>query len=477
MLFQSLNFALFLPIVLAAYWAARGRVEIQNTVLAIASLVFYGFTGLKFLPPLGVATLVAYVAGLLLGSAKQGSRKTLLLVTSVAINLAILGYFKYANFFADSLNQLLTASSASWRLAVTTVLLPVGISFYIFRTISYIVDVARGDAPADPSLPRVFLYVAFFPYMLAGPVDRSKTFLPQLTQERHVTRVDIDAAFRLILWGLFKKLVIADSLASYVDYVFVNYADLAASSLIVGAVYFTLQLYADFSGYSDIAVGVAKLFGFDITQNFRMPFFARSIAEFWRRWHISLYNWFNDYVFGPLSLAFRDFDAAGVVIAVLITFTLSGLWHGAGWGFVVFGLLHGIYFIPLILKRRGSRGVIGGRGAATVEARDAGWILLTFACVVLAFVFFRSPTLRDALGFLRHLASPTLFDVPMPGLVKLSWTLVLPAFEWVQRNRNHALDVSGWHYTAQYPLYAALVVAIVVSSRQAHGAEYLYFKF
>ncbi|MEO7085931.1 MAG: MBOAT family O-acyltransferase [Gemmatimonadaceae bacterium] len=475
MLFQSVNFAIFLPIVLAIYWSARGRVAAQNAILAAASLMFYAFSGLWSLLPLAAAVLSAYVFALAIGAAPP-NRRSYLLVAGVAINLSILGYFKYADFFADSLNQLLIGASASWRVSIGAVLLPVGISFYIFRTVSYIVDVARRDVPVERSLSNVFLYAAFFPYMLAGPVDRSKTVLPQLARERSLSRDDVDAALRLILWGLFKKIVIADSLADYVDYVFVNYADLAASSLAIGAVYFTLQLYADFSGYSDIAVGVARLFGLEITQNFRTPFFARSIAEFWRRWHISLYNWFNDYVFGPLSLALRDFDAAGVIVAVLITFTLSGLWHGAGWGFVVFGLLHGLYFIPLILKRRG-RGVLGGRAATTAQARDAGWMVLTFACVVFAFVFFRLPVLSDAFAFLRHLASPTIAAAPLPQLVTLSWTLVLPAFEWVQRNRNHALDISTWHYTVRYPVYAALLLAIAVSIRPSHGAEYLYFKF
>ena len=233
---------------------------------------------------------------------------------------------------------------------------------------------------------------------------------------------------------MFKKIVIADALAGYVDYVFVNYADLAASSLAIGVVYYTLQLYADFSGYSDIAVGVAKLFKFTITQNFRMPFFAASIADFWRRWHISLYNWFNDYVFGPLSMALRDFGAAGVVaLAVLATFTLSGLWHGAGWGFVAWGLLHGLYFVPLIvMRRRGgkSRTVIGGRASATVEAADAGWMLFTFSCVVFANIFFRCPTLGDAFSYVKHLWSMSVLALPLPGLAKLAWVLVLPAFEW-----------------------------------------------
>jgi D-alanyl-lipoteichoic acid acyltransferase DltB (MBOAT superfamily) len=481
-LFQSLGFAVFLPIVLAAYWAARGRLELQNATLAIASLVFYSFGGLRFLPPLIVATLVTYAVALIVGATPEGRRRTLWMVVGVVFNLAILGYFKYSNFFVDSIDQLLIRSGSTTRLSIAAILLPVGISFYIFRSISYIVDVNRGETTADKSPWRVFLYVSFFPYMLAGPVDRSKDFFPQMLQPRTIGRGDVEDALRLILWGLFKKIVIADALAGYVDYVFLNFADLNGSSLVIGIVYFTVQLYADFSGYSDIAVGVAKLFGFNITQNFRMPFFAISIADFWRRWHISLYNWFNDYLFGPLAIELRNFGKAGVIAAVVVTFTLSGLWHGAGWGFVVWGLLHGLYFVPLIFLRRKGKGrkrgpIISSRPPEAVDAKDAGWMLLTFSCVLFANVFFRSPTVGDGLSYLRHLASPSLMAPPLIGLVKLGWVLVLPAFEWVQRNRKHALDVGEWPYTIRYPIYAAVCLAIFVSIKPTDAAAYLYFKY
>jgi alginate O-acetyltransferase complex protein AlgI len=473
-LFQSLDFAVFLPIVLAAYLAARSSATAQNAVLVVASYVFYGWADRRFLLLLAATSAVAYLVGRAAGSSNE-RRATIAVAAGIAINLAVLAMFKYANFFLGSIGDAFALFGVPVHLSLLHVVLPVGISFYTFRSISYMVDVRRGSVEAD-GLLNVGLFAAFFPYLLAGPVERSKQFLPQIHVPRRPTATDVSTAAHLMLWGLFKKMAIADALSPHVNYIFANYGDLGRGTLLAGVALYSLQLYADFSGYSDIAVGVARVFGLEITQNFRLPYFAANIGDFWRRWHISLYTWFNDYLYTPLSLALRDWGLGAVIVALLITFTLSGLWHGAQWTFVVWGLLHGAYLVAHLLwrkNRRRRKSVQKRRSSVSYPISLA----ITLTAVGAANVVFRSPTVADALSYFGQIIAGSAADTPDLHLERLVWVAVLPAFEWMQRKRDHPFDISHWHYTARFPIYAAVVFAVFLSIRFTDRAAFLYFKF
>ena len=388
MSFTALAFPIFLLIVFVAYWAVGSeRRRVQNLVLVLASAVFYGWWDWRFLSLLATSILVDYLIGRRLAVAQAPRRRKALLSLSLGVNLGLLGYFKYAGFFVESFRSAFGLGDAGGFDAFY-IILPVGISFYTFQTLSYTIDVYRGRLQPTESLLDFAAFVSFFPQLVAGPIERASRLLPQFAHTRSFSAEAASDGLRQFVWGLFKKLVVANNCAVLADAAFANPTELSALSLLVGLLAFTFQIYADFSGYSDMAIGAARLFGITLSQNFATPYLARSIPAFWRRWHISLSTWFRDYVYFPLGGSRRG--PRRTYLNLAIVFLVSGLWHGAAWTFVLWGALHALYMVAWV----------------RFVPRQAGSVWITFALVVLAWTFFRAPDLTTALDYLATLIEP-----------------------------------------------------------------------
>jgi alginate O-acetyltransferase complex protein AlgI len=474
MLFNSFSFLVFLPVVFALYWlSSRRRSEWQNGVLLLASYVFYGWWDWRFLLLLAGSTLLDFFAGLGLGRQTDPGRRKIWLWVTVAINLSVLGLFKYFNFFVDSATRLLESFGYHPGPITLNLILPVGISFYTFHGLSYVIDIYFGRIrpTRDPLVYGVF--VAYFPLLVAGPIERATHLLPKLARPRTFDYAMAVDGFRLMAWGFFKKLVIADTLSMEVNEIFEHYTDYRGGTLIIGVVYFAIQVYCDFSGYTDIARGVSRLLGIEVLENFRTPYLSRSIPEFWSRWHISLSSWLNDYVFTPLAIEFRDRGRHGILAAVLITFILSGLWHGPAWHFVIWGALHGLFYIPSIYRKKGLRS-LSARKDAPLSLRDTPAILQTFLLVCLGYVFFRATSTQHALDYLAHFTSaPFSFDT---FHVRSSLNLLILAsfgIDFLQRRG---------YFTGRYGSGFLLAEALAISFATAlfgnfGSVEFIYFQF
>ncbi len=477
MIFNSFEFAFFLAAVLVLYWGPlRTSIRGQNLMLLIVSYIFYGWWDWRFLGLLFLNSMIDYFTALALQLAtEQKFRRGLMLVSLVA-NLGMLGFFKYYNFFADSFAQLMASFGLHADLFTLQVILPVGISFYTFQTLSYTLDVyyRRMDAVRDPI---VFLaYVSYFPQLVAGPIERAIDLLPQFLVPRTVTWPQIQDGCRQALWGLFKKMVVADGVAHHVDYVFKHCGELDGVSLLIGAFFFSLQIYCDFSGYTDVAIGVSKLMGFQLSQNFAYPYFSRNIAEFWRRWHMTLSTWFRDYLYIPLggSRAGRT----RTIINILTTFTLCGLWHGANWTFVVWGFLNGLMFVPLILlNRHHAEKTIVAHDRALPMWKEGLAILATQSFVLVSWVFFRAESLGQAGRFLsRAVTHPWLnLDYQRYG-EGLCLCLAILAAEWLQRRKTFGLDIGNWPIPVRYAVYFTLVALMIELGSRAQ-VPFIYFQF
>lgn len=477
MLFNSLTFGIFLPVVFACYWLLANKPLLwQNLLLLAASYLFYGWWDWRFLSLLFLSSSVDYTLGRLMGGATEGRQRKFLLGASLAFNLGLLGFFKYYNFFMDSLMTLGQQAGLSFHASSLRVILPIGISFYTFQSLSYTIDVYRRQIPAARGYIDFLAYVSFFPQLVAGPIQRGTNLLPQFYRPRHFDRSAATDGLRQMLWGFYKKMVIADNAALIVNRVFAAPDTVPASGRLVALVLFAFQIYGDFSGYSDIAIGCARLFGFDLQRNFANPYFSRDIAEFWRRWHISLTSWFRDYVYFPLGGSRGGKWQS--VRNVLLVFLVSGLWHGANWTFLAWGLLNGLYFLPLLVR---------GRNRAHLDTVAAGRLLpcwrellqmsSTFLLTLLAWVFFRCGTIAGALHFLASLVSPSLFERPV---VKSSMLLphlaILVAVEWLHRERQHGLELS---YVRSRLLRWAVYYALAFTIINVGGLQqqFIYFQF
>ncbi|MEW5721980.1 MAG: MBOAT family O-acyltransferase [Thermodesulfobacteriota bacterium] len=477
MLFNSLEFAVFLPLVLLVYWGAlRRSIKWRNLFLLVSSYVFYGWWDYRFLGLIFISSLVDFLAGAAIHRSRKPGRRRLLLALSVSVNLGLLGFFKYFNFFADSCARLLSLFGLHPDPFTLNVILPVGISFYTFQTMTYTLDIYRDRIEPVRDPVAFFTYVAFFPQLVAGPIERAGRLLPQFLGPRDFSRADFGEGLRQILWGLFKKMAIADNLGPQVDFVFRNYTQLDGLTLLIGAFFFCLQIYCDFSGYSDIAVGSARLMGFRLMRNFDHPYFSRNIAEFWRRWHISLSTWFRDYLYIPLGGNRRG--RARTALNVMITFCVCGLWHGANWTFVAWGALHGLYYLPLILLgRQKTRTAQAGEGRRLPGAAELPAILLTFALTTIGWIFFRSGSLSQAFGYIgQALSRPYLalgYERFHQGLVLCA---LLLAIEWFQRTREYALQIEFLPWAVRYAAYYLTVTMLLELG--AHGnVPFLYFQF
>ncbi|MCL4145951.1 UNVERIFIED_CONTAM: hypothetical protein GTU68_006102 [Idotea baltica] len=465
MLFNSLDFAVFLPIVFILYWFVFQRnLRAQNLLLLIISYVFYGWWDWRFLFLIFFSSCVDYMVGLGLEGSKSDRNRKILVGVSLAVNLGILGFFKYYNFFLDSFVDAFAGLGMTMHASTLNIILPVGISFYTFQTLSYSLDIYKRKLTPVRDVISFFAFVSFFPQLVAGPIERARNLLPQFEIERKFDIENASDGLRQILWGLFKKVVIADNLAQHVNFIFTNYESLGASTLVMGAIFFAFQIYGDFSGYSDIAIGTARLFGFDLMKNFATPYFSRDIGEFWRRWHISLSTWFRDYVYIPLGG--NRVGKGRQIWNSLVTFTVSGFWHGANWTFVIWGFLNGLYYVPSILM--GTSRKKGGR--------ELFQMISTFTLVTFAWIFFRAENLTHALGYIQHLFSISLFEIPPANRGPIPYILSLLVIEWIQRKKEHGLELTYLPNWTRPVFYAAVVMVLLLFGYD-DSESFIYFQF
>ncbi|MBL8010445.1 MAG: MBOAT family protein [Flavobacteriales bacterium] len=466
MLFNSVHYLWFLPTVFALYWGVLRSLRAQNMLLIVASYVFYGWWDPRFLALLFISSFSDYWLGLWIDRSDDAGVRRRALVLSLVFNLGILAYFKYSNFFIASAVDALHALGLQANIGTLNVILPVGVSFYTFQSISYTIEIYRREMRPVRDPIAYLAFVSFFPHMVAGPIMRAVDLLPQMTAPRRFTYANGVSGLRLIVQGLFKKVVIADSLAPMVDQVFRLYPWESGPDLALGAIYFAFQIYGDFSGYSDIAIGSAKLFGIELMTNFRTPYLARDIGDFWKRWHISLSTWFRDFLYIPLGG--NRVSRPRRVFNTLVTFIASGFWHGANWTFLAWGAIHGLLYVPLIGKGDGPVRPAG-------QARVLLSTLLTFAGVTLAWVFFRARNIGEAFGYLKGMFTQDVISVP-DRLDGLPFVGVMVLLDLV--NRHHVRDPFGqlqkrW---VRYAVYFTLVLAVVLFSRR-NDVQFIYFQF
>jgi len=477
MLFNSIEFFLFLPVVFCLYWFVTNRnLRLQNALIVLASYVFYGAWDWRFLGLIFVSSLVDFTIGKRMGaiSPESKSQRKRLLFLSLAVNLGILGFFKYCNFFIDSFVDLFAKMGLTLDPFTLQIVLPVGISFYTFQTLSYTIDIYRNQLKPTNDPVAFFAFVSFFPQLVAGPIERAKSLLPQFEKARTFDFNKARDGARQILWGLFQKIVIADNLALAVNPIFADYGQMPGSALVLGLVFFAFQIYCDFAGYSNIAIGTAKLFGFDLMTNFARPYFSRDIGEFWRRWHISLSTWFRDYVYIPLGGSRAS--KGRQFFNILVTFTVSGFWHGANWTFIAWGALHGLFYLPFIFLGRKKYGNVAAQNSWLPSIREAGAIAATFVLVVLAWAFFRAPTITDAVYYLAGIFDSSLLSLP-PYKNYISYVAVLVLIEWISRHQKYPLEKLPFVKPVRWGIYFALLAAIVVLGEFSQKGEFIYFQF
>ncbi len=482
MLFNSLDFAIFLPIVFVLYWFVTARnLKLQNLLIVVASYVFYGWWNWRFLSLILFSTLVDYLVGLGLYKQKNPTKRKMLLWISILVNLGFLGYFKYYNFFLDNFIQAFKFFGHSISLRGLDIVLPVGISFYTFQTLSYSIDVYKQNLKPTKDIIAFTAFVSFFPQLVAGPIERATHLLPQFYKERIFKYDKAVNGMRQILWGLFKKIIVADNAAVLANDIFNNSTEYSGSTLLLGALFFTFQIYGDFSGYSDIAIGTSRLFGFDLMQNFNFPYFSRDIAEFWRRWHISLSTWFRDYLYIPLGGS-----RGGVwkkIRNTFVIFLVSGFWHGANWTFIIWGALNAIYFLPLLLlnKNRVNINTVAN-GKLLPSIKELLQMTTTFAITVIAWIFFRAESVKHAINYLSGIFSYSLFSVPQfshirHGLITLTLIGLFVIIEWLGRNQRFAIEKIPAIQSRylRWSFYMLIIFSIIIFGGEQQ--EFIYFQF
>lgn len=487
MFFNSINFAVFLPIVFILYWFVMNRsYKLQNILLLVSSYFFYACWDWRFLFLLIFSTLLDYYTGLKMSDAKNQNSKNFWFWLSISVNLGFLGVFKYYNFFASSFAQTVSHFGLQVNPWTLKVILPVGISFYTFHGLSYVIDIYKDRIKAEKNFIDYSVFVSFFPLLVAGPIERATHLLPQIQKKRTFNHAKAVDGLRQILWGLFKKVVIADQCAEFANHIFNNSNDYTGSTLVLGAVFFTFQIYGDFSGYSDIALGTARLFGIDLLRNFAFPYFSRDIAEFWRRWHISLSTWFRDYLYIPLGGS-----KGGTWMKVrntFIIFLVSGFWHGANWTFIVWGFLNALYIMPSIIFNTNRTNLDSvAQGKFFPSLKELISIIITFSLTVFAWIFFRSNTLLQALSYVKSLFLGLLhkssyietihFVHRIVGITVPLFLVIFIIIEWIGREEQYAIAQFGlkWPKVIRWVLYYAIVLCILSFS----GAEqqFIYFQF
>jgi len=479
MLFNSIEFALFLPVVFIIYWAigyakidGSLKLKMQNAFVVVASYIFYGWWDWRFLLLIAFTSFCSWGSGfLIVHKFNRLNRLTawltpkFWLLLNIVLNLGILAAFKYYDFFVSEFGQLFGVNTGGRLLKI---ILPVGISFYTFQALSYSIDIYRGKIEPTKDIIAFFAFISFFPQLVAGPIERATNLLPQFLQNRKFAYEQGIDGMRQILWGLFKKIVVADNCATYVDQVWAAYDTQSGSTLLLAAILFTFQIYGDFSGYSDIAIGTAKLFGIKLMRNFNNPYFSRDIAEFWRRWHISLTTWFRDYVYIPLG---------GSRVNKLITmrntcvvFLLCGLWHGANWTYMVWGFYHVVLFMVLIVLNQSKR-----FKDSVPTARQLPRIMLTFVFVTIGWIIFRAPSLPDAWGYMYGICTASLFSIPYGMNNPVLWVgilmiAIMTGGEWHCRHTEKVpIPRSIWVYY--------MMIGLIGWFAGQQTNDFIYFQF
>jgi len=483
MLFNSIDFAIFLPIIFIIYWFVTGKnIKYQNLLILIASYVFYGWWDWRFLSLIFFSTIVDYTVGLNLGRYNKPSTRKILLIVSICVNLGLLGFFKYYNFFLDNINTAFSFLGQSVSLQSLHIILPVGISFYTFQTLSYTIDIYNKKINPTRDFLSFAAFVSFFPQLVAGPIERASNLLPQFKMRRRFNYDDAADGLRQILWGLIKKVVIADNCAQFVDMIFNSPGDYSGSTLFLGALFFTFQIYGDFSGYSDIAIGTARLFGFKLMRNFAFPYFSRDIAEFWRRWHISLTTWFRDYLYIPLGGS--RVSLPGTIRNTFIIFLVSGFWHGANWTYVAWGGVHALLFLPLLIMNKNRNNIdLVAKDKKIPSLKELVNISVTFFIVVLTWILFRADNISHASEIFKGIFSVSLFTIPsFNGMEKALMLIIMITLfmiiEWVGREHNFAIERIGINRPRfiRWSFYSFLIFLIGMYM-QTTETPFIYFQF
>jgi D-alanyl-lipoteichoic acid acyltransferase DltB (MBOAT superfamily) len=478
MLFNSISYLLFLPIVFGLYWFFNKKnLQFQNCFLLFASYFFYACWDWRFLFLLLFSTGLDYFTGIQMYEAKSIRNKKIWFWLSIFVNLGFLGIFKYYNFFAESLASTLNDVGLQTNFWSLQVILPVGISFYTFHGLSYVIDIYRDRIKPEKNVISYALFVSYFPLLVAGPIERATHLLPQIKKRRKFEFQNAVDGIHQIIWGLFKKVVIADTCAVYTNSIFENYESQNSITLALGAIYFAFQIYGDFSGYSDIAIGTSKLFGINLLKNFNYPYFSRDIAEFWRRWHISLSSWFKDYLYIPLGGS--KVSTIKKIRNTFIIFIVSGFWHGANWTFIFWGFLNAVYFMPLLLTNSNRKNINEIEMNTLIpKIKDILSILLTFFLTVIAWVFFRSNTILDAFNYLKRIASLN-FEGGIKYLPIDRYTiellLLIPFFvviEWF--SKTHVHPFFGKFAFAKVVVILIMIILLGVYSQ---ASDFIYFQF
>ena len=483
MLFNSIDFGIFLPLVFMLYWfIPNKKLKLQNILIVIASYIFYGWWDWRFLLLIFFSTVVDYSIGIRLNSTNKPINRKMLLWTSIFVNIGFLCFFKYYNFFLDNFITAFSFLGTQIKPNSLNIILPVGISFYTFQSLSYTIDIYRKKLNPTKDFIAFLAFVSFFPQLVAGPIERASDLLPQFHKKRFFNYSKATDGMRQILWGLFKKIVIADNCAEFANSIFNNSANMNGSTLFLGALFFTFQIYGDFSGYSDIAIGTSRLFGFNLKRNFAFPYFSRDIAEFWRRWHISLSSWFRDYLYIPLGGS-RGRSLTKIRNTFII-FIVSGFWHGANWTFIVWGALNAIYFLPLLLTNNNRKHLeIVAHGKYLPTLKELFLILITFSLTVFSWIFFRAENIEHAINYITGIFSLSFFTVPkLAGMDRAITILILIGIfiliEWLGREDQYAIEYLGrnWHRSIRWSFYS-VIIFIIGMFMPSVESPFIYFQF
>lgn len=482
MLFNSIDFAFFLPIVFFLYWFACNKsIKLQNILIVVSSYIFYGWWDAKFLLLIAFSTILDYLIGIKIHESNNNKVRKLYLLTSLFVNLGFLGFFKYFNFFIDNFTEAFLFFGYKFEPISLSIILPVGISFYTFQTLSYSIDIYKRKLTPTYDFTSFAAFVSFFPQLVAGPIERASNLLPQFYVKRKFEYNKAVDGLKQILWGFFKKMVIADNCAKFANQIFDNYTDFSGSTLFLGATFFAFQIYGDFSGYSDIAIGTSRLFGFNLKQNFAFPYFSRDIAEFWRRWHISLSTWFRDYLYIPLGGS--EGSVFKKIRNVFIIFLVSGFWHGANWTFIFWGLINAIYFLPLLLLGKNRKNLSGSEyNKGVLFLKDIGNILITFFITVIAWVFFRSENISNAFEYISLIFNQNIFNIPDITILKHSFYLLLLLFffnlvEWLGKNNQYAIEYLFINSKIMRRLFYCFIIFLIGIYMQTDEIPFIYFQF
>ena len=480
MLFNSIDFALFLPIVFVLYWFVINKnLQLQNLLIVLASYFFYGWWDWRFLGLIFFSTIIDYSIGLSLLKEKNKTKRKFLLWISIIINIGFLGFFKYYNFFLDNFISAFSFFGAEINARPLNIVLPVGISFYTFQTLSYTIDIYRRKLEPTKDFISFAAFVSFFPQLVAGPIEKATHLLPQFYSKRIFDYSKAVDGMRQILWGLFKKVVIADNCAEFANLIFNNSSDYSGSTLILGAFFFTFQIYGDFSGYSDIAIGTSRLFGFSLKQNFNFPFFSRNPAEFWRRWHISLSAWFIDYLYIPLGGS-----RGGTWMRIrntFIIFIVSGFWHGANWTFIIWGALNASFSLPYSLARKNKSYLnIVAKDQELPSLQELLSVILTFCLITFTFIFFRANDVEHAINYISEIFSLSLFTLPefiVRSRLLIILIVLLILIEWKGRKEQYGIAKIGLNCRKplRYAMYYGIIIVIYLFGGKAQ--EFIYFQF